>query len=249
MSKILFYLSLTLIVGTAVLGFLNNRRLNGIIANKEATIQQQNDTATNLEKELKELQESAASQTAVQAQNKKEVNDAQEAQAKASHDLTQVQQQLTDTEAELTQAKNDLSVKAARIQELEAAVQFLSQPKETSKSKNLSNKEKGTHAELKKETVKNDVLSKEVGASFQEGKVVAINTTWNFVVINLGSQEGMVAGTEISIKRSNQLIAKAKVTSVEASTSVADLVMSSLAEGTTVQVGDQVLVSEKEIGK
>jgi myosin heavy subunit len=249
MSKFLFYLALILIVGATVLGYLNDRRLNDIIASKEATIQKQDAAAAGLEKEFKELQESVASQTAVQDKNKKELSDAQEAQAKAANDLTQAQNQLADKEAELTKIKNDLSVKASRIQELEAALQFLSQPKEASKSKNPSNKEKGTHAELKKESTKNDVPSKEIGASCQEGSVVAINTTWNFVVISIGSQDGMAAGTEISIKRHDQVIAKAKVTSVEASTSVADLVMSTLAAGTTVQVGDPISVSEKEIGK
>ncbi|MCF7729208.1 MAG: hypothetical protein K9M81_02455 [Chthoniobacterales bacterium] len=249
MSKFLFYISLVLFLGAAFLGFYNEKRSKEVILSQEEIIQEQHDNVFAVEKELQDLKEGIASKSADQDKKNRELSDAREAQAKAENELTQNQKQLADKEAELGQLKSDLSLKRERIQELEATVEQLSQSKETSKSKNSSAKGKGAHVEIKKEIPKNQVSSKEGGASFQEGKVVALNTTWNFVVISIGSQDGMVVGTEISIKQNNQIIAHAKVTSVEALTSGADLVMSSLAPGATIQIGDQVLVSDKQMGK
>jgi predicted RNase H-like nuclease (RuvC/YqgF family) len=249
MSKFLFYISLVLFLGAAFLGFYNENRSKEVILSQEEIIQEQHDNVFAVEKELQDLKESIDSKSADQDKKNRELSDAREVQAKVENQLTQVQKQLADKEAELDQLKSDLSLKRERIQELEATVEQLSQSKETSKSKSSPAKGKGAHAEIKKEIPKNQVSSKEVGTSFQEGKVVALNTTWNFVVISIGSQDGMVVGTEISIKQNNQIIAHAKVTSVEALTSGADLIMSSLAPGTTIQIGDQVLVSDKQMGK
>ncbi|MDH4470126.1 MAG: hypothetical protein QE493_04040 [Verrucomicrobiae bacterium] len=249
MSKFLFYISIVLFIGAAFFGYFNEHRLKEIILSQETIIQEQHDNVFAAAKELQDIKESLASKSNDQDNNKKELQDAREAVAKASNELTQTQKQLADKETELVQLKSDLAVKTESVQELESTVQLLSQSKETSQSKKSSTKRKAVHSEIKKETPKNEISSKEVGTNFQEGKVVAINNTWNFVVISIGSQDGMVAGTEISIKHNDQIIAHAKVTSVEVLTSGADLVMSSLAPGSTVQIGDQVLVSDKEIGK
>ena len=74
-----------------------------------------------------------------------------------------------------------------------------------------------------------------------EGKVLAVNPNWSFVVLNIGDKQGVVAGSSLIVKRGNSMVAKLRVTSVEPSTSIADIQAGTAAKGNTVQPGDVVI--------
>ncbi len=74
-----------------------------------------------------------------------------------------------------------------------------------------------------------------------EGKVLAVNPNWSFVVLSIGDKQGVVSGASLIVKRGGNLVAKLRVTSVEPSTSIADIQAGSTAKGTTVQPGDVVI--------
>ncbi len=256
MTKFFFYLSLILVTLATGFSYFNHQYLSNLLASKALLLEQRDHTILNLEKELKEAQENLTSQSALQESSKKEISDAQEAQRKAAADLVQAQQRLVEGEEKIKQLEAELSAKGSRIQELEASLQLLSSSKEVTKSKTSSHKEnrenkdkekssKENSIEPVKETLKKENPLKERSASCQAGKVVAFNSTWNFVVINLGAQDGISTGVELSIKRNNELLARAKVTSVENSTAVADLEMDSFSKGILLEAGDQVIITDK----
>jgi cell shape-determining protein MreC len=74
-----------------------------------------------------------------------------------------------------------------------------------------------------------------------EGRILAVNPAWNFVVLSLGDKNGVVSNAELLVKRGTQLIGKVRVTSVEPSTSIADIVANSVPEGATISPGDDVI--------
>jgi len=74
-----------------------------------------------------------------------------------------------------------------------------------------------------------------------EGKVLAVNPNWSFVVLSIGDRQGVVAGSSLIVKRGGNMVAKLRVTSVEPSTSIADIQVGTSAKGTTVQPGDVVI--------
>ncbi|HEY5954606.1 MAG TPA: hypothetical protein VIT18_09585, partial [Terrimicrobiaceae bacterium] len=74
-----------------------------------------------------------------------------------------------------------------------------------------------------------------------EGRVLAVNPAWNFVVLSLGDKNGVVNNAELLVKRGTQFIGKVRVTSVEPSTSIADIVANSVPQGTTISPGDDVI--------
>ena len=74
-----------------------------------------------------------------------------------------------------------------------------------------------------------------------EGRVLAVNPAWNFVVISIGDKSGVVNNSELLLKRGNQLLGKVRVTAVEPSTSIADIVANSMPAGVSVQPGDSVI--------
>jgi hypothetical protein len=70
------------------------------------------------------------------------------------------------------------------------------------------------------------------------GKVTFVNTTWNFVVLNVGLSNGVVPNGELLVYRGRNFLGKVKVTSAEDNTSVADILPDAKAD---IQVGDDVL--------
>mgnify|MGYP000931498317 CR=1 FL=1 len=60
-----------------------------------------------------------------------------------------------------------------------------------------------------------------------QGKIVAVNHQWNFVVLNVGGERGLAENAEMVVVRGNQPIAKLKVAKVDPQTAVADIVKAS----------------------
>jgi hypothetical protein len=71
------------------------------------------------------------------------------------------------------------------------------------------------------------------------GKIVAVNPTWNFVILDLGKNDQMVEGLTMVIYRGEKLVGKIKTVTVDAQTSVADVLPGTPA--TAIEVGDQVI--------
>ncbi len=75
-----------------------------------------------------------------------------------------------------------------------------------------------------------------------EGKIQAYNPAWNFVVISLGDRQGVVNGAEFVVKRGANAVGRIKVTSVEPSSSIADVLPSSIPSGEQIRPGDTIIV-------
>ena len=71
------------------------------------------------------------------------------------------------------------------------------------------------------------------------GKIVAVNPTWNFVILDLGKNDQVVEGLTMVVYRGDKMIGKLKTVTVDAQTSVADVLPGSPASA--IEVGDQVV--------
>ena len=78
-----------------------------------------------------------------------------------------------------------------------------------------------------------------------EGRVLAVNPGWNFVVMNLGDRQGIKAGLPMLVTRQGQLVAKLQTKSVEPTQTVADIVGGSMAKGEKIKPGDTVILAEQ----
>ena len=74
-----------------------------------------------------------------------------------------------------------------------------------------------------------------------QGTVLAVNQAWNFVVLSLGDRQGVVPNAELLVQRGSQLLGKVRVTSVEPSTSIADILVRTVPRGLSVMPGDTVI--------
>ncbi|MDD2709002.1 MAG: hypothetical protein PHV34_13535 [Verrucomicrobiae bacterium] len=71
------------------------------------------------------------------------------------------------------------------------------------------------------------------------GKVVAVNPEWNFVVIDIGSKQGVIENVPMIVYRGSKLVGKVKISSVEPSVSIADVLDEWKQED--IQEGDTVI--------
>ncbi len=77
------------------------------------------------------------------------------------------------------------------------------------------------------------------------GKVLAYNAGWNFVVLSIGDRQGLKPSSQMIVTRGSQPIAKVKVTTVEPSSAIADIIPGSILKGEFVQPGDVVVYESK----
>ena len=76
-------------------------------------------------------------------------------------------------------------------------------------------------------------------------RISSVYRNWGFVILAAGDRQGVVSGSTLDVVRGGEVVGKLKVTAVEAGRAAADIVLDSVAEGTTLQAGDTV-VPEKE---
>jgi predicted RNase H-like nuclease (RuvC/YqgF family) len=152
------------------------------------------------------------------------------------------------------QQKTDMSAKDSRISELETKVSSVTQPTQNPADdlkKQLEEKDlltAGLQSKLKdQESQLSNLKEREAQRKSKtmrsglEGRILAVNTSWNFVVLSLGDRNGVINGAEMLIKRGSQLIGKVRITSVEPSTSIADIIPNSFRGSLAVQPGDAVI--------
>ena len=257
MQKILIILAAVLSLASAVFGYLNRANLLNERSITEQTMTTLSSTKVTLGKttaELKIANEKMSELTTDNSDKEKQVADLSDNVTKLKATIDDAQKQMADKDATLAQNKTDLDAKDARIHDLETQL---------SGSGSAPNAELD---ELKKQVNEKDVLIaaqqsklkdeesqistfRKLEADRQgkilrkglEGKILAVNSSWNFVVLSLGDRNGVVENAEMLIKRGDQLIGKVRVTSAEPSTSIADIVVNSVPSGLSIQPGDSVI--------
>lgn len=259
MHKILLILAAVLSLAAAALGYLNRANL---VTTKSALTAASLEVATVNKKEAaatadaKSKTEKLALVSSDQEKLATENTDLKSQVAKSSSLMADVQKELADRDASLVQMKSDMGAKDTHIAELEAKANSTAKPPAdpsddlkrqlqekdiltTSLQTRLKDQESQLAALKEREAQRR---SKSMRSGL-EGRILAVNPSWNFVVLSLGDRNGVVNNAEMLIKRGSQLIGKVRITSVEPSTSIADIVVNSVRAGLSVQPGDTVIYS------
>lgn len=74
-----------------------------------------------------------------------------------------------------------------------------------------------------------------------QGKILAVNQAYNFVVLNLNGRNGVEPQSEMLVVRDGTCIGKIRISFVELATAIGDIITSTLACGVQVQPGDIVV--------
>jgi len=259
MVKTLAILSIVLAAASAVVGIVNR---NLLLATKDELVASQQESATvknKLEAEIKKYVDTDKTISELTAQKQSLDSDL----AKQKSDLSAKTTQLTEAQSKLTKAEGDLAIantdiltKAEKITQLEAQVAATTTTAPPSAS---TEDDKARITELEAVNTKLDEDNKNLESklvAFQKttrdqetkqglarttGRVLAVNQAWNFVVLSLGNKSGIESNMEFLVKRGSTLIGKIRTTTVEPSTSIADIIPASLTRGLNIQPGDDII--------
>lgn len=257
MGKLLVIASVVISLATAGLGFFNKGALGktkeDLVASEAAKTAADQKTAA-AEKSLKTKSDELTTAQAAQAQAeaatasaKTELATAKSALDAATGKANDFEKQVADittdrdswkakAEASGTngtpvanQSSEQLAELTTQLQERDTLIAKLQSELDGGKSKLKDYETKAKDRELK-------LLAKGT-----EGRVLAVNPAWNFVVLNLGDKQNVSNNTELLVKRGTRFLGKVRITSVEPSTSIADIVANSMPQGATISPGDTVI--------
>ena len=140
---------------------------------------------------------------------------------------------LKETMADFTAKIKDQEAKVATLEkekaELNATVQTLEAAK-VEQERTIATQ--GT--KIKK--YRDGVMEKNI-----RGRVMAVNSGWGFCVLNIGDNQGAAANRTLIVTRGGRGIGRVRITSVEATQSVADILPNTFLRGMYVQPGDGVI--------
>ncbi len=260
MGKFLVVLSIILTAASAVLGYLNQGKLTEVRKNLMDAELAANQTKTQLAKAQGDLKSTSQSLSAAVTERDQVASKLSASQGELERVKGQVSALTTDKtslEGQVAQLSKDLEAKAQELEQRGAGgsaapveatadqqAQFAEQQTLIAK---LQADLDSTRSQLSTLTKKEQDRQQQRMRNGLQGRVLAVNPAWNFVVLNLGDKNGVVSNAELLVKRGSQFIGKVRVTSVEPSTSIADIVANSVSQGATISPGDDVIYqSSKE---
>lgn len=254
--KTVLGLSALLLVLAAIFGAMNNHKVKTLrvnAANSDAARDASEQRRAAEQSEIKAREASVAAATAKIAETESKAS-------KAEAELVQVQKEKTDLQTKLQTNETEIASLQKRIEdagakpmdsnpgaaspaELQAQLDEARQLLDSAeREKALLSDKLGSlqdrSARLEEETKRKVASSGRVGVS---GTVLAVNQAYNFVVLNLGGRQGVEANSEMLVLRAGTLIGKIRISSVEPSTAIGDIITSSLERGVQVQPGDTVI--------
>lgn len=208
------------------------RKLNNVIQNTQQEL-------TGKASELKAIQQKLAEAVSEKEKLEINLNVAKEESISAQNELNQTRAKMETTESELDALKTDLkgwkpTELFEKIGDLEADVKHFEKKIKSLATQNSKLQNKVANFESE-------------GGEFHStpgdltGKIVAVNKPWSFVVLNIGKKNHLKEGTELTVSRGETPIGKVRTVSVDAATSVADILPA--ATQAEIQVGDMVAVN------
>jgi hypothetical protein len=255
MPKILIGISTLLMALSLLFGFLNTSKVKGlrteIVTNISARESSDRARAAGEKKfKAREADFTAATNKAAAAEEKA---------TGAEAELTKAQNEKAEIEAKLQASETQVADLQKRVADATVAVgpggegispnEMKAQLDDTKKQLEAAEQEKAVLADKVKEAqdrvtaIEEEKKRRESGASAPgvHGTVLAVNQAYNFVVLSMGDRQGVVPNSEMLIMRSGALIGKIRISSVEPTTSIGDIITNSLARGVQVQPGDTVI--------
>lgn len=253
--KHLIGLSVALLALAGIFGILNtqkSRSLRQSVLSATSVRQDLERRHAVEQKEVKAREDAAAAAMAKIAEHENKV-------AKAEADLVQLQTEKSDLQTKLQTAQAEVTSLQTRVEE--AGAKPSENPGAPSVTELQAQLDEARH-QLENAERENSFLSEKIrtaqdrstqleeekkrrlpmaGKTGVRGTVLAVNQAYNFVVLNLGGRQGVEPNAEMLVLRDGTLIAKIRVSSVEPSTAIGDIITSSLARGVQVQPGDVVV--------
>jgi hypothetical protein len=257
MAKVFIGIALALMLATGALGFLAKANIDKLKSRKvelegERQKAEEGEKAARVEAKKNAEERDTATAKAEEATKGLEAKTKEAQDLKAQADEAKL---LVDTKtkevAELTErlAKRGSAPQPGvvtedpRIAQLTADLQKAQAEAAEAKqvSDSLNNRIKDTETKLSTAEQKEKLRASGMVRAGLQGRILAVNPGWNFVVLSVGDKQGVIVNAPLLVVRNNEPIARLRITSVEPSTSIADVIPGTVRKGVSVQPGDSVI--------
>lgn len=223
------------------------------LAKTQATLKETEDTLAKTKADLEDKTAKLAASEDALAKAKTELTAAQGELTKANADLADIKKSIDEAfPGEGLKAIGEIKTKIADLtnknKELEATV--------STQMATIQNKEgeiaalKGEKTNLETKAAQDQVVIKKYKENIMQkgarGRVLAVNAGWGFCVTSLGDKQGGAANKTLIVARNGQAIGRVKITNVEATQSIADILPGTFARGAYVQPGDDVIFTGED---
>lgn len=195
------------------------------------------DTQEKLTSKSKELEAA----TAQIAQKSKEIASQTSKMKDVEAKLVSVSKEFSGTKAEIEKIKKSLP-EGVTIDELQGKLQsYQEQLMNLTQERTVLNEQLTKLTEEKKKLDESAKMKREgkMPAGLT-GHILAVNEDWNFVVLDIGTNQGVIENAEMVVYREGTLIGKVKITSAEPSIAIGDILKNwkkaSIREGDAVGV-------------
>jgi uncharacterized phage infection (PIP) family protein YhgE len=187
---------------------------------------------------------------------KKDLEDTRQDLAKTKTELATTKTELAETQAKVTELTDTIAQKDAELAQASGRITQLEQDKATLQVQidDLNNQLVKSEEDMRDLQDQVATLNKIVSDLEIEkggpvlgvpqgltGKIVVVNPAWNFVILDIGSEQKLVAGAEMMVHRNDQLIGKVRVSSVQKNMAVAEIMADWQQAGQSPNEGDNVL--------
>ncbi len=252
--KLLLGLSVLLLAVSLLFGFLNSSKLRAL-RNELARTVADRDLAARLravsEKKLKAHEKEFA-------ETKNKASTAEEKATGSEVELARAQNAKAELEAKLQASERQVADLQKRVAdaaiggvgaEIGPANDLKTQLNDTRQQLDAAEQEKAVLADKIKAAqdrvaaMEEEKKRRQAGANRPgvHGTVLAVNQAYNFVVLSMGDRQGVVPNSEMLVMRAGEFIGKIRISSVEPTTCIGDILTNTLARGVQVQPGDTVI--------
>lgn len=257
--KTLIGLSLFLLLSSAVFGVLNGTKVHGLrneIVTANAQRQRSENQRVAAEKSMKTREAKVSDEQAKVSDNEKRIADQEAEVVKMQTEKSDLQAKLQANETQIAElqkhieelSKNPPSPNpgAPSVQELQAQLDTARKQVDDSEREKSFLAEKFQPPSARQQTRGPEVMvqRRTSAPAFRgsiRGTVLAVNSAYNFVVLNLGNRNGVETNAEMLVLRGGTPIGKIRISSVEPATAIGDIMTSTLERGVQVQPGDTVI--------
>ncbi|CAN5801227.1 hypothetical protein BH20VER1_BH20VER1_30900 [soil metagenome] len=253
MAKLLIGLAVLFLTLSAVFGVLTNSKARelreqtdlasaGMAEAEQVRLAQEREIATR----DKSLTAATAKSTATENR-----------MAGVEADLVRTQAEKAELQTRLEQQETEVADLRRRVEEASAAQELMPDALPMPGAGDLATQLEDTRRQLDSAEREKQLLADRIRSAEQReeaparrraavtpairGTVLAVNQSYNFVVLNLGGRQGLQTNTEMLVMRGSSPIGRIRVSSVEPATAIGDILSHSLARGVQVQPGDNVI--------
>ncbi len=190
---------------------------------------------------------------AEQAKLEKNVADTKVKVKEKEDEITEKKAALQDVTTKLADMKKKLD-DAGGIEKLQAEIASLKQQKATLEEQLTALKGQVAATVDKNNKLEAVITTMKEKESWQNAGVIptafrarvsSVDNAWGYAVISAGDNSEVVGGATLDVKRGNSVIGQLKVTNVEPSRAVADVIKGSVAQGDSIHPGDVVVVNSE----